>query len=386
MKNSTILFLHRMFKGIADATIKVFIPLLIYKATQNLLLCFVYAAGHHLLTAVFFALLKRFVQRNSLLSIILHFIPIVVAEFLLIGNLNIWIILIVSVLTALTNALYYGAINLIFGTIDENSNVAKFEAGQNAGKIIFALLSAYVLGELTNSIVFVVVSSVVLYIASVIPLCVKYNELKQKLVPQPKANLKQILKDTKYFNLHYICTGMLLFFNEVVLPLYLYTTGLSFTAVGVLVAGQYAINIAGGYLGKFLQSKKLEKLGVILSSVLFTASAFVMLFVKNTYVLYAFTIVFSFAYYLMFTIIYRKFTTDQKQKNYFYHTIFYRDVFQNGAECFCASVFLVAPLFTVMFGVGIASCIGIGATGYTCLTKYKNNSNTEIAQNKNSGE
>ena len=369
MKNSTSLFLHRIFKGIADATIKIFIPLLIFQATSNLSFCFIYALVNYASMALFFVILKKFMQKCSIISIIIHIFPIIIAEFLLLSNLNIWIILILAILDAFSNCLYYGSLNLIFGTIDENTDTAKFEAGQNVGKIIFTILSAYILGNLVNSIIFIVIFSLVFYAISIVPLCIKYKELKSKTATQTKADVKVILKDNKFYSYFHVCNAFISFFLEIFLPIYLYINGLSFTVVGLLVAGQYLINILAGYLAKYICFKNLPLLNIILSSVLFTVSIIAIIFIKNIYIIYVLTIVFSFANQLSFITVFERFTLDQKEKKFFYHSIFYRDVVLNCSRSFSSSIYLILPYSLAIFGFGILASIGIGVTGSLCIKK-----------------
>ena len=93
MKNSTILFLHRIFKGIADSTIKVFIPLLILTMTGDIQLCYIYATVSFILTAFFFAFFKNLVKKYPFISLIVSIIPLLAMSFLLMAKLDIWIIL-----------------------------------------------------------------------------------------------------------------------------------------------------------------------------------------------------------------------------------------------------------------------------------------------------
>lgn len=176
--DSSYIFLHRMFRGMADATIKVFIPLLILKATGNLMLSFVYLVANYFFASVLFAVLKKFIQKYMFLCLILSIIPIVGGAFLLMIKMNIWIVLVLALLYAISDVLYYGGLNLIFATFDNKANMAKIEAGINLGRIIFCLLSAYVLENIANSTLFVVLFSFVFYAVSIVPIVFRYKKLK----------------------------------------------------------------------------------------------------------------------------------------------------------------------------------------------------------------
>lgn len=382
MKNSTYLFIHRVLKGIADATIKIFIPLLILQTTGKLYLSFVFALTNYLFTAFFFIVLKRFIQKYSLFSIIIHVIPIIIGELLLLTNLSLWIILTLAILDAFASALYFGALNLIFGFMDENSNTAKFEAGQNLGRIIFTILSAYVLGSLANSLIFVLITSLCLYAMSILPLCIKYKDLKASLVTAQRKPIKEVVKDNKFFNLAHIFQGMLNFLLDIFLPLYLYTNGLSFTTIGLLVAGQYLACILIGYFAKFMIKKNLSNINSIIGCFLFLASLIVLMLVKNIYAIYVFTIVISLSNQLIFINVFDYFTKDQKKKEYYYDSIFYRDVCLNSGRSFMSVLYLIVPLFTPIFAVGMVSVAGMFVSTGLCLNKKdKQNQQTVLIEN-----
>ena len=112
------------------------------------------------------------------LCLILSIIPIVGGAFLLMIEMNIWIVLVLVLLYAILDVLYYGGLNLIFATFDNKANMAKFEAGSNLGRITFCLLSAYVLENIANSTLFVVLFSLVFFAVSIVPFVFRYKKLK----------------------------------------------------------------------------------------------------------------------------------------------------------------------------------------------------------------
>lgn len=371
MKNSSYLFLHRIFKGIADSTIKIFIPLLIYQATGNIVLSFVFCFVDYALTGVLFLCFRKFIQKFSILSIILHIFPIIIAEFVLLFNLNLWLIFALAILDAVSSTLYYGALNLIFGYLDSNANAAKFEAGQYVGLIIFSILSAYVLGELQNSIIFVVIASVFLYVVSIIPLCFKYKQLKQDLSNLPKTNFKTLFKDNLKFSLFHFFNGALVVISETVFPLYLYIKGIAFSSIGLLVALQYLVNILGGFLSRYLVSKNLTKWINVICIFLYVSSLIVIMLVNQMYVAYLFVLIFSISHQMMFVTMFNKFTIDQMKKNYFHDSIFYRDLYINSGRALMSVGYLLLPAFPFLFGMGIAMALGICGSGWFISTPEK---------------
>lgn len=381
LTSSNALFLHRVLNGLAKSAIGIFIQLLIYKQTESLFLCFLYAVVNFSLTGIFFLLLKKSVQKNPIICIIIHIIPLIAGEFLLLTKLNVLMILLLAVLNAVATMLYYGSLNYLFCIMDNDTNTAKFETGQHIGKIIFAVISVYLIGELKNSLVFVIVFSLVLYIISIIPLVICYKDFSNKK-DVPTLDYKVVLKDTKKYNIFHIFTGVFSLFNEVVLPLYLYVMGLSYTVVGLLVVVQYIVSIFANYLTKFMKKKNLNLYYTIICSFLIFASLTFISFSSSALAIYIVSLLITMSYQVLFTSYFDDFIKDQKEKGYFYSSVFYRDTFQNFARVGICGLYFVIPSFTLMFFVGIASSIGIGISGTFCLKrkKYCDNELSEIVK------
>ena len=368
---SSHIFIHRIFKGIADSSIKIFIPLLIYQQTQNIFLCFYYGAIEYFLTAIFFSAFKNPIKKNPLIYIIIHIIPIISIGFLLLLKLNYFILAIIALFSAISSVFYYGSINLLFGIMDEKTDAAKYETGQHLGKIIFTILSSYVLGKLNNSLIFVVLFSLVVYILSVLPICINYKNIKKELQQLPNAEFKEVFKDNKYFNFYHIFSGVFSIFTEFVLPLYLFINGLSFTVVGILVALQYSLSIVGNYLAKFLDSKEKSKELTIVCSICIFVSLICISFIHINKVIYIFTLVNTICHHMLHTVYFSLFVKDQKEKCFYHYSVFYRDVILNSARTVISLSYIIIPSFSFMFFLGIGSSIGIGVSGYKCDKMYK---------------
>lgn len=360
VSHSTNLLLHRVFKGIADSTIKVFIPLLIYKSTGSLLLAFLYGIINHFTNFVLFFTMKPFIQKRPTLSIILHVVPIIIAELILLQKINIFVIIVLAFLDSISTTLYFGSLNLIFATLDKDVNASKFDSGQYIGKIIFTIISAYILGELVDSLVFVIIFSLSLYIMSVIPIVINYKEVNSRLSILPKTNFRKVMKENGVFNIYHIFTGIFSFFTEFILPLYLYINGLSLTIVGIIVALQYLLNIIANSLSKYLQIKGHLKISFIISSIIMLVSLSLIIFLDNPIIIYILTLIISFVYHIIFTPLYGLFIVEQKNKGYYHDSMFYRDCIQNISRSVTATIYVAFPYFMIMFAFGMLSSIGIG--------------------------
>ena len=342
MKNSTYILIHKILKGIADSCIKIFIPLLILRDSGSLNLTFLYLIIAYGLTAILFFALKKFIQKFKLLSIIFHIIPIITANLLLVLPLNIWVIIILAVLNAVSTTLYYGATNLMFIYLDKNPNTAKFESGLIVGKIIFTLFSAYLLGTLVESQIFVIIFSLVMYVASVIPILVGYKSINANMGQSPKLSFKEVVKDNTLFLFLHFLIGFTSLLVDCFMPIYLYQNGISFTLVGVLLALQNLVSLLGIYFAQFMINKKQNLLLIIINLVLCLFGLTTILLSKEPIVLYIATFCLALGHQLFHIFKFTKFSIDQKNKGYFYDSIFYRDVAQNTGRALVASLCLLS--------------------------------------------
>ena len=367
MKSSTHLMIHRLIKSIADSIIKVFMPILIFQQTGDLTLCFVYFLASFALTSLFFFFGRKIVQKAPIIFIIVSIFLIISLNLMLLLKLNIWIILLISLIEALYSVLYYGSINMIFGLLDKNANTAKFESGEYIGKVIFTILSAYILGNIQNSLLFVILTSVFLYILCFIPLFIKFKEIQGKIKVLPKQSQKAIFKDIKKFNIYHVIYGLVNFSITYFLPFYFYVNGLSFSSTGYLIALQNICSLTTRFSSNFIEKKKLTKYFVFISALLMIPAFFVIIFVNNIVACYISSLVLTLASNFIYIVIYRRYVLDQTKKNYFHDSVFYRDVFMNLRRTISPAIFLMAPFYPVIFGISIASSVAIMFSSRSCL-------------------
>ena len=363
LDKSDALFIHRFINAMADSFISVFMPILIYKSTNDLNLVFVYLVTYTSMLTLSYAFFRKFMQKYSVGCIFVHIIFLIALQFMLTLDLNLYLIIIIATFSALQVSLYYGSLNLIFGTLEKKKNVSKFETGNYVGKIVICVLSAYVLGNIANSLFTIVIISSVLYLISLIPVIICRKELKVNYENRRIVNPNEVLK----FNLRmFISTSFLNIFNAFrnsILPLYLYVNGLSFTMIGVLVAFNYIIQIFAGYLTRYLNSKHLSRVNLIINCLILCACVLSIIFIKNVVIIYIITIILGFSYQMLYVLMFSKFVRMQKD-GYYYHALYQRDVFQNSANVCNNSLYFLGFGFLSMFGLGIISCIGLAISGF----------------------
>lgn len=318
MHNNNV-FIHKLIKAIADSLIKIFIPLYILKKTNNINMAMIYLILFSSFVMIFMTILKKLIQRYSLASIIIHFIPTIAAMYLLsLSTINIYLIIFASILMALSQTLYSVPINILFTFSDAKANVCKFEIPTNIGKLIFTLCSGLMLANnKINS--FLILSSIAttLYICSVIPLIISYNEIKFHYLNKEEITNK--VKINKWFILFHISFGLFQPVMDNIIPLYLYMNDLSFQSVTIIIVLIELIKIFTNYFANILIKHNKELLSTIIGSIMFFSSAILMLIFKNKILLYVTSTISSICFPLVFVVMFKKYCLNlSKNKNVFY--------------------------------------------------------------------
>lgn len=284
-KNS--IFIHKLLKSIADSIIIVFIPLYVLKTTNDIRLSITYLILFSLFVMLFMFVLKKVIQKYGIIAMIIHFIPIIITEYILsFATINIWIIIICAGLMGLSQALYSVPLNLVFTFKDKKTNVGLFMIATNIGKIIFTLISGFILSsEIKNSFLILSIASSAFYILSFIPILFAYNELKENYDKHKKYNDIKI-KINPWFIVFHILFGLFQPIMDNVVPLYLYINDLSFQAVTIFIVLVETLKIIANAISQLLVKKDKSLYLVITSFILFFFSIIGIIFIKNNVALY----------------------------------------------------------------------------------------------------
>lgn len=325
MHNNNV-FIHKLIKAIADSLIKVFIPLYILKKTNDINMAMLYLILFSSFVMLFMTVLKKFIQRYSLISIIIHFIPTIIAMYLLSFNqINIYLIIFAAILMALSQTLYSVPINILFTFSDAKANVCKFEIPTNIGKLIFTLCSGLLLANnKINS--FLILSSIAafLYICSIIPLIISYKEIEFHY--QDKNELTNKVKISKWFIIFHITFGLFQPVMDNIIPLYLYINNLSFESVTIIIVLIELIKIFMNYFANILIKHNKEILSAIIGSIMFFISAILMLIFKNKVLLYITSTTCSITFPLVFVIMFKKYCLNLSKNNNVFYGLTKRDL------------------------------------------------------------
>jgi len=329
MKKDNLIFIHKLLKAIADSIITVFIPLFILKQTGDVQLSIAYLIVHSLLVMGYLFLFKKFIEKHGVLAIILHFIPIIVTEGILsfTENITISTVLICAAVMAFSQAFYAVPLNIIFAFGDKKTNVGKFQIATNIGKLIFILISGYILSSsLKNSFLILSIASSVFYLACVIPLLFIYKELIKRYqeAHEQKHSVKIPVK--KEFLIFHTAFGIFQPVMDHLLPLYLYLNHLSFSAVTIVIALIEFVKILSNYVSQKLVSRKKEVFCVTFGALIFVASVLCMIFIRNSLVLYIVSCTCSVSMPFTFVAMFRKYCQYLRETGNVFDGLWVRDL------------------------------------------------------------
>ena len=356
MKNQNNIFIHKLLKSIADSIIIVFIPLYVLKTTNDFRLSMAYLIIFSLFVLFFMFVLKKLIQKYGVLAMILHFIPIIITEYILsFATIDIWIIIICAGLMGLSQALYSIPLNLVFTFGDKKANVGLFMIATNIGKIIFTLVSGFILSsEIKNSFLILSIASTAFYILSIFPILFAYKELKNNY-DNTKNNNSQTVKLNPWFIIFHIAFGLFQPIMDNIVPLYLYMNDLSFQSVTIFIVVVEVLKVLANMISQIAVRHKKSIYLVSISFILFFTSIISIIFVKNNVVLYILSTTASVSFPFTFVPMFGLYCNYLRKNNNVIQGITRRDfdIFSLRAPMYALSYIGFALLPCLILGVAI---------------------------------
>ena len=371
MTNRTnLIFTHKLITAFADSLVKVFIPLIILKGTGDMMLTMIYLCVYYILCAIFNVVLKKFLQKYGIVAIVLHAIPLIALQFVLTMQIDIFVCLIVALLASLGQVLYSVPLNLLFTFTDKDVNVAKFQIATNVGKLIFILLSGYVLGStLENSILLLAIVGTVLYVLSVIPILYGYKLLKltyQKISEHKEETNK---KGYLYFNIFHASFAIYQSVLDVIIPLHLFVESLTIEKIAIVMALIEVCKIFANLLGKLFVKKGKPFVSVMVSVCLLVAGSLVMIFVRDAIALYICSCVVAISFPLLFVPMFSAFVKKVREDKNQFDGMSYRDVYIMLGKDILFVPYFIFPSLIGQFVVGIGSAVVVAISAYKATRK-----------------
>lgn len=356
MKNQNNIFIHKLLKSIADSIIIVFIPLYVLKTTNDFRLSMAYLIIFSLFVLFFMFVLKKLIQKYGVLAMILHFIPIIITEYILsFATIDIWIIIICAGLMGLSQALYSIPLNLVFTFGDKKTNVGLFMIATNIGKIIFTLVSGFILSsEIKNSFLILSIASTSFYILSIFPILFAYKELKNNY-DNTKNNNSETVKLNPWFIIFHIAFGLFQPIMDNIVPLYLYMNDLSFQAVTIFIVVVEVLKVLANMISQIAVRHKKSIYLVSISFILFFTSIISIIFVKNNVALYILSTTASVSFPFTFVPMFGLYCNYLRKNNNVIQGITRRDfdIFSLRAPMYALAYIGFALLPCLILGVAI---------------------------------
>ncbi len=372
MANGNNIFIHKLLKAIADSIIIVFIPLYVLKETNDIRLSMAYLIIFSLFVLFFMFVLKKIIQKYGVLSMIIHFIPIIITEYILsFASINIWVIVLCAGLMGLSQALYSIPLNLVFTFGDKKTNVGLFMIATNIGKIVFTLISGYILSsEIKNSFLILSIASTIFYIASIFPIIFAYKTLKDNYDKNKVDGSSSGIKINKWFILFHIAFGLFQPIMDNVVPLYLYMNNLSFQSVTIYIVLVEFLKVIANFISQILVKKNKHIILVVTSFVFFFSSILAIIFIKNSVALYILSCVASVSFPLTFVPMFGLYCNYLKKNNNVFEGITRRDF-----DIFSFR----APMYSLSYiGFGLLPCLIVGV----CIVPIMLLSEIKLLKNK----
>ena len=353
MKKGNQIFIHKLLKSIADSIIIVFIPLYILKVTNDFRLSMAYLIIFSLFVLFFVFILKKIIQKYGVLAMIIHFIPIIITEYVLsFATINIGVIILSAGLMGLSQALYSIPLNLVFTFGDKKNNVGLFMIATNIGKIVFTLVSGFLLSsEIKNSFLILSIASSIFYVVSIFPILFAYKELKDNY-DNTKSNNSEHVKLNPWFIVFHIAFGLFQPIMDNIVPLYLYINDLSFQSVTIFIVLVEFLKVLANMISQIAVRHNKSIYLICISFVLFFFSIIAIIFVKNNIALYILSTTASVSFPFTFVPMFGLYCNYLRKNNNVIQGITRRDF-----DIFS----LRAPMYALGYiGFGLLPCLILG--------------------------
>lgn len=299
LKISKYLSIHSLFKSISNNFISLFMPLIIfnqvgYKMTMLYLIILSLSVVLGLL--VFYKLIIR----NPILSICFH-IFFAIGSYLIISIFGVSLISIIfnAVCAGIGQSLYHSSIFSIISTNKSKSGFSYYQSFSFIGSLFMILFNGYILNiNQSFSLLLTSLTSLGLYIISIIPFLLIKNKLKPKNLEI--VTIKKIVKDIKPFNVFHIAFGLQDLIVSSIIPLFLAINNLSMQVIVIVVAIINVVKIITTIFANFMYKKGKAFWSVLIGSLIFAIACILLPNITNKIFVYILSVLISISFPLFF--------------------------------------------------------------------------------------
>lgn len=349
MKSLNPVYIHNFLNGIAESMVKVFVPVLILEYMGSIMWSIAYVGIFYLANLFLNLILNKLILKYNITFLIIHVFlflltPILIAFF----QIDICLVIILAIAGGFGQALYYSTIENLYTYSNQQINMAKFDAFCSLGYFIFSLTSAFILGShFSNSLLLVCISSIIIYLASLLPFFVKRKNL-------PKFNIKEFkpYPKTKFYKLYFLfwmfsAVGFTI--TNMIIPIYIYTINPSIQLIGIVLAATYLVEIGLDFLCRWLRLKNLQVLSIGIYFVLFTISVLTIILWHNNIVLVVMSTLGGLSYLFSYITMQGNYFEKIKQDNCAPIGILYKNIACSIMRIIIIALYFILPSFLTIF-------------------------------------
>lgn len=360
INNMNSIYVHRTLYSISTSIISIFLPIIIYSYTNSLVYAFLFSVIRLSLSGLLTIFFRKFLTNKLYLSMMLSFIPLILTQLIVaFANFNLLIVIILGILSAITNPLYFIPLNTLFASVDKKSDVSKFEASSLIGKIIYILISGYILSiNSSYSLPIVIFSSLIIFILSIIPI-IRQKDWINNLKLEKENNILESNKKLRKFSTFFIFFGFATAFINTIFPVYLFYYHLSIEEIAYVMAIAQVLKIVANYISKFFINKNLRIINYAISSIVIIFSSIFIIFNKDPNLLFVLAIFFSASFEFLNSSSFSYYATYIREHGDIKNGIVLRDFYVLSPRSLLFIVAIFIPNFSFIYILSIINAFAI---------------------------
>lgn len=308
---NTSITIHKVLQNVAEKLFSLFIPVLIYNATQNLFLSLLFVLFAQIFRTLLIFLTKNLVLKCPIFLMTIRLIPILLLQLCFIFEVNFawWLVIILALLHSANGAFYWPSLNTIFA-ISTSENKAKavgiFENAGTFGKMIAPVIGALLI---FNNYTWVnIVVCFIFYAVALIFIIIQHKTIKEKINSLQPATSN--FNNKKNLQLFYFLLGVRDLAVDQILPLVFAINNINVGIIGLSYSLLELGIIISNTITIFLNAKKHWFVFSVISCIILGVLLCVIPFFVNTTMAVIYTIIIGLLNPFCTNIMFAKFVKD----------------------------------------------------------------------------